>query len=828
MFRAILCIAVFLGCTLPAGAQAEPRSMRAVRASEAPRLDGLLDEPCWQDALPAKGFICNSPRPGIPMPFETEVRIVYTDESLYIGVICYDPAPDSILTQLAGRDGNGNSDYFGITVNSYRDGITGYSFAVTPAGEQWDARLTGGKDEDVTWNAVWDCHTRITGEGWIAEFKIPYYALRFPDAEEQYWDINFFREIRRIRTKGFWNEFQPNGPPYLTQMGIVDGIRGIIPPRRLFFFPYLSGYVNHEQKAEGPDVTTLSYNGGLDMKLGLNDAFTLDATLIPDFGQTISDQLILNLTPFEIQFQDNRPFFLEGTELFSRGGIFYSRRIGGLPPGYFGVAGGLQDGERVRTNPAESQLINAMKVSGRNHRGLGLGVFNAVSAHTEAVIETPEGGTRRVTTAPLTNSSVLVVDQNLPNNSYVALTNTNVTRDGGFYDANVTAGEFVLRNRKNAFSLSGNGQISNKFGREELADRNGHRFETAVSKTSGNWLWKVGQWVMTDTYDPNDMGFLQANNSQRYYLWTAYNIYKPFGKFNNLWSALNVHYDRLYRPDAFTGFLADGNVGLTTRKFFSFSLTGSARPVRGYDYFEPRKEGRYFQTFRYAQLGGWISSDYRRRLALDASIYWTDYENPGRLQFNWRVSPRFRVNDHLMVIYVYSHQNHFNDIGYAASDGGEPVFGTRNVISHTNVLTFTYAFNPFMNMNCRIRHYWGYSDYSAFHSLEPGGDLGPTTFSGFASGENGPSAADRSFNSFTVDLFYRWNFRPGSELIFAWKNAIIHESRAEAIPGSLAEDLQLVFGLPQANSVSLRMVYFLDYRVLTGRKGEAITRNSLN
>lgn len=810
---------------------AQIKALTAVRCELPPRLDGVLDEACWNDALPGTGFIVNKPKPGIPMPFETEVRLVYTDQSLYVGVVCYDPHPDSILKQLSGRDIHGNADMFGITINSYRDGITGYTFSVTPTGEQLDARLTAGGVEDLSWNAVWDCHTRITEFGWVAEFKIPFYSLRFPNDEAQYWDVNFFREIRRIRYVGYWNEFAPDGPPYLAQMGILDGVKGIVPPKRLFFFPYFSGYSNTQGRDDGPARSSFSYNGGLDMKLGLNDAFTLDATLIPDFGQTISDQLILNLTPFEIQFQDNRPFFIEGTELFSRGGVFYSRRVGGLPVGFFDVYSNLRPGERVQSNPAESQLINAMKISGRNRNGLGLGVFNAVSAHTEAVIEDSEGQTRRVTTAPLTNYSVVVVDQNLKNNSYVSLVNTNVTRDGAFYDANVTAVDYAIRNKKNAYSFGGNGQLSQKFGQGEINDRHGFRVATVISKISGNWRWRAGQWLETDTYDPNDLGYLAANNTESYYITNEYNIFKPFGKFNNLWSGLTGTYRKLYNPNTFTDFTINGNVGLTTRAFHSFNFIFSGRPVRGFDYFEPRVEGRFFETYRFGEAGGWISSDYRRRFALDASVFWYQYENPGRFQLNWRVSPRFRASDKLMMIYVYSHQNHFNDIGFATFSGGEPVFGTRNVISHTNVLTFTYAFSPFMNINCRVRHYWGHSTYSEFHALSDNGRPVSTTFNGFPSasnGDRGPSSADRSFNAFTVDLFYKWIFRPGSELILGWKNAITDEVRGVPVPRNLADDLDYVFGRPQSNSVSARLVYFLDYRVLTGKKGEAITRNSLN
>jgi len=137
------------------------KSLEALRASQAPKIDGLLNDACWQIAPKAKGLNCLSPNPGKPMPFETEAQVVYTNEALYVAIYAYDPHPDSLLKQLSGRDGDGNSDYVGFTLNCYQDGVTGYTFAVSPTGEQFDARQT--TSEDVSWNAVWNCKTSIQG-----------------------------------------------------------------------------------------------------------------------------------------------------------------------------------------------------------------------------------------------------------------------------------------------------------------------------------------------------------------------------------------------------------------------------------------------------------------------------------------------------------------------------------------------------------------------------------------------------------------------------------------------------------------------------------------
>jgi hypothetical protein len=819
MFRRNLVLILLTIFISPAFGQV--KSLEAVRAPSPPKIDGKLEDACWGIAPKAAGLTCLSPNPGKPMPFETEAQVVYTNEALYVAIFAYDSHPDSLLKQLSGRDGDGNSDYVGFTLNCYQDGVTGYTFAVSPTGEQFDARQTS--NEDVSWNAVWNCKTSIQQNGWIAEFVIPFAALRFPEKEIHTWDFNYFREIRRIRNQGYWNEIKPNGPGFLAQMGELHGIKNIDAPKRIFFFPYLSGYVlNNESKQ-----TSFSYNGGMDLKIGLSDAYTLDATLIPDFGQTISDQLILNLTPFEIQFQDNRPFFNEGLELYQRGQIFYSRRIGDTPFGYSNAYQGLGLNEYVGSNPDKQQVLNSIKVGGRNVNGLAIGFLNSIAGESFAeVIDSITGVKRSIQTNPFTNSNVLVVDQNLPNNSFVSFTNTNVARAGQAYDANVSSFEATLRNKVNSYELHVHGNQSLKWGLEangaETSNKRGYTGEIQVSKISGNFTFQLSHYTETDTYDPNDLGFLQANNEQVYSSTLGYNWYQPFWKFNKAWTSLSMNRSYLYAPRAFTQNYMEGELSAITKRFLYINLSFDAQPTRGYDYFEPRVDGKMFQTYKYGKVGGFISSDYRKRLAIDAGCGYADYENAGRKVKNYRISPRFRLNDKWMFIYVYSKQAHFSDLGFATFQNGNPIFGQRDVVSHTNVLTTSFAWNPVNSMNVRIRHYWGYSRYHTFYDLMEDGSLSNSTFSAYnpETGEN--DLVNRNFNSFTVDLFYKWIFRPGSELIFAWKYAVVHENNK--IPNGLVEDINDLTSLPYSNSISLRLNYFLDYRMLTKQRGEGVYR----
>ncbi|MFY7707774.1 MAG: DUF5916 domain-containing protein [Flavobacteriales bacterium] len=823
IIRFLFITAIFFA-TQRSYAQYENKVLQAVRCVEAPKLDGSLNEAVWLNAPVAAGFVMQSPTPGVPLPQNTEVKIIYDDEAIYVGFMNFDTAPDSILKQLSGRDGDGNSDYCGITFSCYQDGINGLSFFVTPTSEQWDARITNGEDEDTSWNAIWDCRTSITPEGWIAEFKIPFAAIRFPDQPEQVWDINFAREIRRTREKGFWRGVDPAVQGFVTQMGQLIGIKDVKAPTRIFFTPYASAYYNVVQQADAPTRHETSWNAGMDVKIGLNDAFTLDATLIPDFGQVISDQQILNLTPFEVQFQDNRQFFIEGTELFSKANLFYSRRVGYLPDGYFPDIP-LADEERITRLPQQLQLLNASKISGRNSKGLGIGFFNGVSAKTNATVTNENGETREVEIYPLTNYNVTVLDQNLRNNSYISIINTNVLRNGEYYDANVSGLEFDLRNKKGSYSISGSGAYNRKFGgeyREVRRDREGFTQNVNFEKISGNFRFGTGASTESDTYDPTDMGFLQANNSMNYYAWTSYNIFKPFWKLNNLSTTFSFSYNQLYKPNVFTDMMFDWETFINTKKFTTYYFNISAGPVRGMDYFEPRTDGMKFVIYSWQYAGGWISTDYRKPLAIDAGGGIATFENEGRYEWDVRFSPRMRFSDKLFVVYRYQLTNHDGDLGFAnRADDGRPIFGKRKVVSHTNTLTVNYSFNPLMTVLCRVRHYWGYSKYSEFYDLDENGLLLPTDFQGFVNefGESiSHSNSDRNFNTFTIDLIYRWIFVPGSEVNIVWKNDITKGEFGVPIPRSLREDFDYTLGLPQTNNFSIRVLYFLDYHQLKPKK----------
>jgi hypothetical protein len=397
------------------------KQVHALKTQAEINIDGLLDETSWKDANTADHFIQYEPNNGSASNYKTEVHFLCTDYAIYVGAQMYDSKPDSIMKQLSRRDELGQTDFFGISIDPFNDAQTGYTFIVSSGNIQYDARQSD--NEDSSWDAVWESAVRINEQGWVAEMEIPYSALRFPNKVDQIWGLNIVRNMQRSREKSFWNPVDAMVDGYLKQAGTLLGIHEIEPPIRLSLTPYVSGYVFKNSESSGFDY---SLHGGMDLKYGINESYTLDMMLIPDFGQVESDNKEFNISAFETYYEEKRPFFTEGTELFNKGEIFYSRRIGSVKDNYKEMDMNLQTHEEISINPSETDLINVSKISGKGKKGFSLGLLNGMAKAAYATItDTISGTTRKIQTQPFTNYNVLVFDQSLKNNSYVSLTNTN-------------------------------------------------------------------------------------------------------------------------------------------------------------------------------------------------------------------------------------------------------------------------------------------------------------------------------------------------------------------------------------------------------------------
>ncbi|MBE0667214.1 MAG: carbohydrate binding family 9 domain-containing protein, partial [Bacteroidales bacterium] len=654
-----------------------------------------LDDEIWQKGTLATDFVMYNPYNGIPSKYRSEVRILYDDDALYIGAMLFDPEPDSIFVELGARDeGNLNADNFWIDISPFNDGLYGEQFKVSASNVQADIKLNSSDDyhREDTWDAVWESATGITEEGWCAEIRIPYSALRFPKSGEQTWGINFWREVRRVRETSSWSFVTKEYGSSVAHMGGLTGIANITPPLRLSLTPYVSGYI--ENVSDQPGVGT-SYNGGLDIKVGLTESFTLDATLIPDFGQVQSDDHVLNLSPYEVKYNEKRPFFMEGTELFNKGDIFYSRRIGGRPHLSGELYDQLEPGETVTRNPSEVQLINATKISGRTKNGLGIGIFNAVTGSVWAeVTNTATGESRKIRTEPLTNYNMIVLDQSLKNNSYLSFANTNVIRAGvkdeNFYTANVSNIQSLLKTNNKLYSVSGSATLSQKYFTGAEADL-GHALEFNVGKTGGSFRADYNFSMMSDRYDPNDMGYLRRNNEFEHSLDFSYNTYEPFGNIMSTRNSLELNYNQLFMPRAYTS--ADIELGsmLILMNYWSLSFDAGIKPWGEDDYFEPRWSdmSRFYHRPPGMEFRLRGDTDRSKKLYVEAELEyfkrWSAYNQRG---FAWSLAPEYKVSRRFSFGYALDISRDFNDIGYVdASIYDDIIFGKRDVTTITNTLS---------------------------------------------------------------------------------------------------------------------------------------------
>ncbi len=793
------------------------KSLPAAELTSDIRIDGVLDEAAWMTAPAATDFVQRIPFNGKPAIFQSDVRFVYDNQGLYIGAMMFDPNPDSIPAQLGLRDSDElNADYFIFVVSPFNDGLNAFCFMVYVSDVQADFKLSGvDSEDDYSWDAVWLSKARKNEKGWVCEMKIPYSAIRFPMKPVQEWGINCQRSIRRFREIDTWNFIDSKVSGYVNQCGLLTSITQIKPPLRLSISPYLSGYL---QNAPGESDYRFSYNYGADLKYGIDQSFTLDMTLIPDFGQVQSDDKEYNFSPYEIRYEERRQFFTEGTELFNKGGIFYSRRIGSEPKGFYDAYDATGLNERVSANPAQTKLINASKISGRTTGGLGIGLFNAMSANTWATItDTLTGATRRFLTQGFTNYNMIVIDQNLKNNSYLDFLNTNYFMPTEGYTANVTGTTFKFANKNYTYALTGSGFISQKYYSHAAPEFGGH-YDLSFGKISGNFRFSYNQLLETKKYDPNDMGFNAINNKFNNTLSLQYDLYTPFWKVLNWYNSLEISYNTLYDGLKYTSLTIDGSTNTTNTKYLTLGANLEAQPVEGHDYYEPRVEGWMFKTPAYVFQNIWVSSDYRKKFALDWSLgiqYSGKYKSTG---IDFSLSPHYRISNRIMLVYLLWTNKIMNDVGYvmdSLDQSGNTVilFGRRDRLTVMNLLEANLMITSTMSIDLRARHYWVSAPYLSFYQLQTDGSLAGVEYS---------QDVDINYNLFNLDLTYIWNFAPGSQISMMWKNAI--NTYDQENPPNFFHDFRRTMLSPASNSFSIRIIYYLDalYFKKKKRSGQAI------
>ena len=789
----------------------DKKSYQIKRTDYPPKIDGVLDDKAWSDAQIATDFTEFKPDVGDTAPDnkKTKVQMTYDDTGIYVAAYCYDN-PQDIMRQFTQRDNFGQSDFFGLIFNPNNDAQNNTEFFVFSSGTQADAVESPNYGEDFGWNAVWESSVKLVDDGWIVEIKIPYRALRFTQQEDPTWGIQFHRHYRKTREQMTWSAIDVTKGNIGLYNAELKGIKNITPPTRLSFFPYASGLVSTFDGQTDSD-----FAAGMDIKYGLTENLTLDATLIPDFSQAGFDDVQLNLGPFEQQFSEQRQFFTEGVDLFSKGNLFYSRRIGDRASGRLS----LEDNESVGDFPEKIQLLNAVKVSGRTKNGLGIGFFNAVTENTEVSITNEDTGLKRSQVIePLANYNIMVLDQQFNKNSAITLINTNVTRNGDFRDANVTGLLLDLVNKSNTYGAIAEVKMST-FNDVQNKD-NGYTARLGLGKNSGNLRYSATYDYADENYDINDLGILFRNNYSNFNAEVSYRTFEPSKNFNNTYLGTWINYNQLANPNTFTGANTGFNFNGQTKTLHNLGINGNWNFGKQYDYFEPRNGfDSYFVTENYAQANMWISSNYNLFFALDANLGYGRLFNDTRKNFNniwFGLNPRFKFNDKFLMVLGFDYDNYTADRGYVNGQEIDDriLFGQRDRVDMTASISGSYNFNSFNALTLSFRNYLSTVTYD--NSLYVLQDNGTLNRSDIYTKNNISSAPDFdpdiNFNTWNLDLSYTWQFAPGSNLTALYRNQIFNFSNdSEASFFDSTEDL---FKQEQRNTFSLKLVYFIDYNDL--------------
>jgi len=834
-------LVVILPLIAYAGLQAQPKLTQAIKVAQAPRIDGSLDDPAWQQAPLAMGFVTNTPVFGEPASVKTTVKVVYDNNAIYIGACLYDD-PAEIRQQYTTRDNQqkANVDFFSVFLDTYKDRQNAFQFLVTARNVQTDARVSAnytgeeGAYGDVTWDAVWDSKVGHRPDGWIVEMRIPLFSIRFSRKSVADWGIQFMRFSRRFNETSFWNPVNPAVSGFANQFGDIAGLNNLVPPIRLSFSPYVSGGYRQTPHSNSAQQYETLKSGGMDVKYGINESFTLDATLIPDFGQVISDNVVNNLSPFEIRFRENRPFFTEGTELFNKAGIFYSRRIGKMPDNYDSLQDKISSGElddyQLIKNPSVTRLYNAVKFSGRTGNNLGIGIFNAVTENVRAKLRNRyTGKDSSVSTEPLTNYNIIVLDQALKNRSYITLTNTNVLRNGHERDANVTAVDVALYDKANRFGLIVKPRYSVVYEGQGHYDGFASHFE--AGKVSGKLQYSYTNELRSAQYDPNDLGFQLSPNAFSNTATVSYNIYKASRAFLNQVYKVAYRQDYLFKPFTWQKTNIEASASWLFKNFWSLSFSTDVAPRWFNDFFEMQTPSSLFQTPRqplkrssYYSLFIDGSTDNRKPLMLSLLIGGAEGPLPNDPFYALQCAIRYRFSDRLMLEMSYRRQYDKGQFGYAFvrdPNTKAPILARRRYADVTTVFSGVYNFTSRMNLTFRARHFWNNLRNTNLYNIKPDGYWTERT-------DLIPDNYNVNYNAFNLDVFYTWDFRLGSRLILGWKNWLAKDY-AYHINGynykSYGSNAGQLFSTPHGNEFTIRFIYFLNYQQLGIRNEKLKMKN---
>ncbi|MDI6779078.1 MAG: DUF5916 domain-containing protein [Bacteroidota bacterium] len=824
IFILVFCSMLFF---LDLYAGSSPRNIVASKTNIPPMIDGIINEDVWKFAVPVSNFIQYDPIEGNEPTEKTSVRVLYDDEGLYFGVICYDSNPKGIREQLTRRDRSSEADRFSITIDSYNDGQTGFVFAGTVSGVQSDGILYhDGTLYDIQWDAVWDFAAKIFEGGWIAEFEIPYSALRFTKQEGEYvWGINFRRYIARKKEIDEWVMIPRNEVGTISKIGNVSGIIGINPPMNLTFLPYAvsNGNFEHHQKPYTKNKV-LGTGVGLDVKYGITSNFTLDAAINPDFGQVEVDKEVMNLTVFETGYPEKRPFFLEGAHLFSFGvasdekqlNLFYSRRIGRQPRYSY-----IEDAFKINKMPKNTTILGAVKLSGRREGGLTVGALSTVTETEKAIYDDISGVRKTKVVEPVATYNVIRLKQEVFGNSSIGLMTT-----GAFVNKNspsIASGlDWNLRFLDNTFTLDGY-FASSKYSEKGSLDGPIHKLygnsgRLFFGKIAGDYfLFNTSYDYASKNFNINELGLFNQPREHGGVTQVIYKEDQASSVFYRYMVLFHTNYRWSFEGISTVKYFAAGSWFLL-RNFWSLNF----QLIRNQTAFEEASRGvpvgkylrpsatQYFLNF---------TSDTRLPVSANTILlYETDTKQ--KKEFITSVNLTFRPLAWVEVTPMVAFSKRWKEeagliLGVRYITANDALSGERfTVFGNRDLQYFDLALRGIVTLSTKLSiqffsqvlfYKWQYSDLKLLnksdelitydilkHYIHPY-YLGYTNL---------------NYKIFNANIVLRWEYLPGSTLFFVWTQMRQEVDKLYYTP--FHNNITNTFKIPSDNVVLLKLNYWLS------------------
>lgn len=821
----------------------------AARTEIKPKIDGVLDDECWQKSGTWDGsFIQQQPHQAAQPSQQTEIKILYDDKYLYFAIICHDNEPEKMNPILGRRDEN-TGDMAGIALDSYNDKQTAFEFNLTAAGQKVDLMHMGEYGWDFEWNAVWDGKTTVGDSAWYAEMRVPFTQIRFSNESEHIWGMHIWRWIHRFQEESQWKLIPVDAPAMVYIFGELRGIKDIPHKRNFEIMPYVKGkYITDSESNE-------NFGGGVDGKIGITTNFTLDYTVNPDFGQVEADPSVLNLTSYEVFYDEKRPFFLEGKSIleYNTGTdmLYYSRRIGHAP----GYRPETDENEKL-VIPDNTSILNALKLTGKNKSGFSMGIVNSMTAKEHATIISDDLS-RKETVEPFTNYFIGRLKQDfnkgsttiggiatstirsikdehlefLPEKSMVGgvdfehnwLNRKYFINAKSFYSKIDGSENAVSRLQRSSQHLYQRADASHLEYYSSLTSLQGWGGELSGGKRSGKFRLTGNIDWRSPGVDLNDVGYMRQADYIKEETQLLYNVNKPKGIFLKYYFLFEQLHDW-----SFGGENLKDQFGLEAKTTFTNYWTASMMLTRNINELDTRqlRGGPSLRIDNNTRAGFIFQSNNSKKLVLATKLEIMRFDDKISWRDKYDFSVSWLINNNILLSSMTGFTNETNNSQYVKqkSLNGKTEYIVGRIDRQTlyTTLRAEYFITPELSLQYYGSPYASVGKYVDFRKVNQSksSDLNKrysllSIKNNNLVNENDESLLDFTlenpdfnFQEFRSNFVLRWEYKTGSTFYFVWTNTSSNYD-ARYNP-SIIESFKNISKVKAQNAFMLKLSYWFS------------------